>query len=88
MASFADYARHIFGGELTNALLIALAYGLILNDLRTYLDIEKFFDKCKIRKPIWKVLLFAPYYFLVLTIGLLGLFVVIFVFWLVSLISQ
>lgn len=79
-----EYARPIFAGELTNTLLVALAYGLILNDLRKYLPIEKFFKKCKIKNIYLKILSFMIYYFLLITIGIFGLFLVIFVFWLVS----
>ena len=68
------------GSELTNALFVAVVYGLILSDLRKYLSIEKFFEKLNINNIFIKIICFIFYYLLLITIGLFGLMAILLIF--------
>jgi len=81
-----QYFQNTFNEQLTNTLFIAIIFGLVIADLRKYFPIEAFFNLCKIKNPSWKILLFLPYYGLLVTAGLVGVFGVVFFFWLISLI--
>lgn len=81
-----SYFQLTFSNELTNALFIAIIFGLIVTDMRNYLPIEYLFRQFKIKSGYIKLLLFPFYYIFLITGGLIGLFLVIFVLWLISLI--
>lgn len=80
-----EYFQNTFTNELTNALFIALIFGLILADLRKYFPLEWVFKKFEVESGFIKLILFPLYYISLLTVGLLGVFLVVYFLWLMDL---
>ncbi len=80
--SFIEYGRETFSGVFTNALFIAIIYGMVVFDLKRILGIDKIIDK--IKNPVLKLLVLSTSYIMLILMGLIIVFFVVFLFWLLS----
>jgi|APSaa5957512576_1039674.scaffolds.fasta_scaffold00925_21 hypothetical protein len=72
-----EYFALTFSRELTSALFISVIYGLVVFDIRRHLEIETFFKKFNV--PLFlRILIFPLYWIAIVTIGLIGVFVVVY----------
>lgn len=84
VGTLTEYFQNTFTNELTNTLFLALIFGLILADLRKYFPIEWVFKRFKVKSGFIKLILFPLYYLSLLTVGLLGVFLVVYFLWLID----